>query len=366
MRKIYWTVIASLSIIILVGVVALFLYKPGISYAPSSINESSCKSLDYKGKNAINLVFFSNKENAKKYSHYLISMPPYNGYKDSFNVYYIDDYTPECELYKGVAVLCYSRELLKKVAACPNDYLFVVKGKDVKIRSSTYMNVVSINSRHPLSVLLHESGHVFANLADEYVPAKLSSNSKNCVSQCSKFGNESNGCWAGCSEENYFRSIDSGVMRTASSVEYGALDSSLISLQLSKQKGVISGFAVESELECAKENYYLIEGLYNEGEIKVLDKTVESGCIGSNGVGNFNYSVVMWDGSKVSAGEFNPEFIFTDSPGVEDLEGGLVSSDRSFFLRVPLVKDAKEIDITNENYTTQISLGDIGGRPCRI
>src|SRR3989344_2235631 len=146
-----------------------------------------CKTIQRNSDNGIDIVFFADNEKiVKEYINYFLSVSPFDNYKDRFNFYYIGDYYPLCELYKGIALLCYSRDLVKKASSCPNDYIVVINSEEgEEIRSSSYMNVMSVNAKHPSSVIIHEFGHAFVNLAEEYVPAKIPRNSAgNCAADC--------------------------------------------------------------------------------------------------------------------------------------------------------------------------------------
>jgi len=365
--------IATIGIIVLIPIIAFiifFSYNASLSPSLSSTNLEKCNSLIYNAQAKTSLVFFSSKENAEKYANFFLQTKPFSDNKNNFNFNYIDSYNPKCEIYQGIATLCYSKEIIKKASSCPNDYIVVLDTQESKIRSSTYMNVLSLNSASQLSILTHEFGHAFANLADEYVPAELSSGSKNCVLDCKDFLNKSDGCFQGCSKTEYFRSIDSGVMRTLSSNNYGLFNEDLISGRIFKSLiNPLTGFAVENQenlIDCSSQKYYLIEAVYNDGTIEVKDKTIESGCPGSNGYGGFNYSIIKSDGSIVTENEFNPELIFTDVQLEEELQGEIIISGKSFLLKVPIIKDSKELQISKDaQILSQINLQDIGARPCR-
>jgi len=95
------------------------------------------------------------------------------------------------------------------------------------------MNVISLNEALPVSVFAHEFGHVFANLADEYTPAKIPYGAKNCVKNCEEFSGVGN-CFEGCSEENFFRSSEYSIMRTLNSQSYFEFNQKIISQELEK------------------------------------------------------------------------------------------------------------------------------------
>jgi len=363
---IWGLVIVIVSLIILI--IGFFLYN--IKLSPSTnTNLEKCNTLIYNGQAKTNIVFFSDKENAQKYADFFLQTEPFNNNKVNFNFYYIDSYTPKCEIYKNIATLCYSKQLIKVASSCPSDYIVVLDNQEPRIRSSTYMNIISLNIASQLSIFTHEFGHAFSNLADEYVPAEIPSNSKNCVSDCNNFLRDKDGCFKGCSKESYFRSINGGVMRTLSSNDYGLFNKNLILDRISRTKNALTGFAVGDQevVDCSSQNYYLIEAVYTNEMIDIKDKTLENGCIGSNGYGGFSYSMVKIDGSTLATDEFNPELIFTDIQllGDEIIQGSASESDRAFLLKVPVIKDAKELQISKDSQLlSQINLNDIGARPC--
>lgn len=332
------------------------------------LNLEECRNLQYNGADKINLVFFSDKLTTKQYSDFIFTISPFNNYKESFNIYYIENYTPKCELYQNIAVLCYSKELIKKASSCPNDYVIVLKEESPNIRSSAYMNVMSLNTNHVLTVFAHEFGHVFANFAEEYTPADIPKGSKNCQAKCISFNNKSDGCFEGCSKENYFRSVDNGIMRTLNSNEYGSFNEKVIIEKLLIKNSKITGKAINSEVDCNSQKYYLIEGRYFEDKINVIEKSIEVGCIGSSGTGPFTYKLILSNTSQAT-GEFNPELIFTDIQNKEqnELSGQTYSSDQIFLLKIPIIPNGEKIEIIKDNEKiSEIKLNDIGFRPCKI
>lgn len=356
--------IAILTTMIIIVLVLLVIQIREITMSPTKTELERCKTIQDNSQGT-NLVFFSTKEQAQEYSDFLLNSEPYKNYKDSFNIFYIDDYVPTCELYQGIAILCYSKELVKKASSCKNDITFVIQEQPINIRSSSYMNVLSINTNHNKNVILHEFGHAFANLADEYVPATLPRTSKNCVGKCNKFG-ENTECFQGCSEDKYYRSINNGVMRTLSTNEYGDFNKQLILKQLNTQKNPMTGFAVVEETNCAQQEYLLIEGTYSENKIDIKEKSIEIGCVGKNGVGDFNYKLTTKDNQIYSEG-FNPEFIFTDAEGKNQIDGSVLQSAKSFYLKLPIVTNAKFLNVNKGNQTlAQINLQDTYSRPCKI
>ncbi len=363
-----WVLLSSISGVVVIGLIMLIVISNSSSPNLSSENENileDCKTLQYNGNNKINIVFFSDSDISKDYVDYFLASSPYNLKKENFNFFYIDSYIPECEIYKGIAILCYSKDLVRKASSCPVDIIAVIKDSPPEIRSSSYMNVLSINIQHPKTVLLHEIGHSLANLADEYLPSQLPKKSKNCVEDCKDFKELNEGCFSGCSESNRFRAIEEGVMRTLSSKSYGKFNELLINEKIdeSSSKGSeITSFAINKVVNCSEEEYALITGNYQNKNITIKDKTIEKGCLGNNGAGDFTYKINT-ETTTLKEKEFNPEFIFTDN-----LEtGSAIEYQGEFSLKIPIVEDAKSLEILKEEQIiAETSLSDISSRPCKI
>lgn len=368
-----WVTIIILAALTPIIIIAFALISP--SYSPSNTELEQCNTLEFNNDQATNIVFFSNKNQATKYKEFFQETSPFNRNKEAFNFYYIDSYAPKCELYKGIAIFCHNKELIKKGASCPNDYLIALEERSSNIRSSAYENVISINTAHPLTVLTHEFGHAFGNLAEEYTPAKIPRGTENCVQDCADFKYEIDGCYEGCSQSNYQRSISSGVMRTLSSNEYGMLNEGLIIEKMKKASpNLITGKAIETN--CQEQDYYLIEGKLilnpnNENSIELISKTLAIGCVGTNGNGNFDYELQTSQGARLTEANFNPEFIFTEAPGDSQgdgqIDGEVIESDKPFILKIPKISQGEQLLISESGKELiNVRLNDIGGRACKL
>lgn len=358
------TLITIAIILAVTAAIAVFLFvNRNISYSPAD-SLPECKTLSYNGESATNIVFFSDAETVALYKDELLSLSPFKENANAFNFYYIDEYEPSCELYKDVALFCYSRELVKKASSCPADYIIVAQDASTTIRSSAYMNVISLNSRLPKTVFMHEFGHAFANLADEYTPSSMARGSSNCAPDCTAFNS---GCFEGCSKENYYRSINLGVMRTLSSSTFGKFNEEIIRQEISKQAQTITAMAVNEGTNCENNEYYLIEGSYSSNSLEIKSKSIERGCPGSNGRGPFNYTITLQDSSALYLGDFNAELIFTDSQtNEEQIGGGALANEGNFFLKIPLIENAETLEINADSLHAEISIKRKGDRPCEI
>lgn len=365
MKKGVAITLAVVLVVVLGVIIFITIKRSAPSQSPISTTLEECQTIYYNGESGVNVVIMSDAKTAKTYADNLLSLPPFSDSKDAFNFYAITDYTPQCELYKGIALLCYSPELIKKAASCPSDYIIVIKEEEAKIRSSAYMNVISLNSKLQKTVLAHEFGHAFANLADEYTPSQIPKGSENCAKDCESFGG---GCFKGCSTDDYYRSIEAGLMRTLSVSTFGKFNEELISKRISTQSAqTITASAIAEPVNCENEMYYLIEGNYTSSNMTVLSKSIEQGCLGSNGIGPFNYTIILNDNSRQFQGEFNAELIFTDTQAEEEsINGETQGKEGIFLLKIPVVENAKSLELSTETMKVEVSLGERGARPCEI
>lgn len=409
MQKAYiWILVILVTALIFTLGSVIFYLSSDVGF--SSVSLAECKILEQNSENGIDIVFFGKEKDAERYMDYFLNFDPFDDFKERFNFYYIDNYKAECEIYKGIALLCYSRELLKKAGSCPNDFIAVLEDSEASLRSSSYVNVMSINLRHPMSVLTHEFGHVFANLAEEYTPAKIPRGALNCPAGCSEFEGRENGCFVGCSENEKIRSIENGIMRTLRADDFGNFNDWIFVNRINEESSaerdggtnaerggdgargaeeggnekdfgegldinsapqfdtlIVGRVVDESRVDCSGERYYLIEGRIVNGRMEILRRNVQEGCVGGNGYGGFSYQIVLEDGEIIGEERFNPELIFTSAPGEDEIDGGVFDSDRNFFLRVPIVENSDELEILlEEELLAEVDLYDIGGRACLV
>ncbi|PIN93125.1 hypothetical protein COU61_00990 [Candidatus Pacearchaeota archaeon CG10_big_fil_rev_8_21_14_0_10_35_13] len=374
MNKLLFGVFVALLLVVGVLVSVLLLNDSSISNV-SALEDCNSLSVDGVVVDGVNILFFGSLEDSSKYADYLLSIAPYDSLKDKINFFFIssDSYVPNCELYKGIALFCYNKELLVKSGSCPNDVVVVLNSDyDSSIRSSSYTNVVSINTKLPLSVLPHELAHALVNLADEYVPSTIPKGSDNCVTSCDSFIDDysKDGCFVGCGEEDNYRSVNNGLMRTLSSDDYGVYDESLISSEIASiiskrttKASSVTGSAVGGYEECSSQEYFLVYGTHNGGSLTIVGKELVTGCIGDSGKGSYDYSIVLLDGSVVKDDSFNPELLFIDfSDG-----GEAFGYDGLFYLKVPLISDSDTLEISKDGvFMSSIKLSSEGNIPCKL
>jgi len=214
-----------LGIVVILAITLFFLNTTKISSSPNE-----CISVFGGGSIGISILS-EDIDIAREYAQFLVNSEPFSNFSDKFSFYYAGE--SECKLLDGNILFCYNKNSVRNAASCGSDYTIALSGIKSTSRSSAYGNFMSINVYQPKSVLLHEFGHSFGNLADEYVPSDIPGQSKNCQKSCSSFL-ISEGCFEGCSKSNYFRSSSSSVMRTLSTSNYGELNLKLIENELEK------------------------------------------------------------------------------------------------------------------------------------
>jgi hypothetical protein len=261
-------------LIAIILVTGILIAREAVSSLPVTSEGPTYKTLQYSGEDRINLLFFGSELLARSYAETLLTTEPFGAYKDAFNVYVIEDYDPECELYKGIAILCDSHDLQKEATRAPHDYIIVLKSEPTSIRSSSFKDVMSINLNHPRSVIVHEFGHAFANFAEEYAPAKIPKGAKNCVVRCDDFGTRFNECKQECSDSSHYRAIPLGVMRSLLTTDYGIYNRELIREILREELPNFSptGLVVQDESICNDQVW--VTNVNNPDSATL----VESGC----------------------------------------------------------------------------------------
>jgi len=358
------------SLIIVLSVALIILLQGGdladLGASPTTLE--NCKSLG-EINSGINFLFFADEATTREYTDYFFSSRPFDQYADAFNVFYIDplEYVPTCELYNGVALFCDSKELTKKAASCPNDYLIVLEDRPEEIRSSSYKNVVSIVKDHPKEVLLHEMGHAFVNLAEEYVDnnAKIPKGSKNCQEDCSLF--ESEMCFLGCTKSGLYRSIAEGVMRTLSTRDFGTYNEILIKERVASERdgnSFFTGNVISDYVGCANQEYYLV----GVGGGKIVSVSEEVGCAGSPGYGSETIQLVL-EGNQILEESFSNEIIFTTLPDDEGHINGVqyYPEDRVTYVKVPKVSDSEFVQIVDSEgiVTGSFDIASVGYYPVK-
>ncbi len=369
-RKTFILLLIGATIFLITATLSVLVAKEA-PLSPTQASLETCNTLKYNGENKEDLLFFADEKTSQSYADFLFQRQPFNEREKDFNVYYISNYQPTCQLYKGIALYCPSKELTEKASSCPHDFIIVIEKRPSDIRSSAHLNVASINKALSKTVLIHEIGHLFG-LDEEYnagyTPSLLS---PNCKISCDKFGQYKDSCYQECASPSFYRSVENGVMRTLSPDDdlnpYGDFNNEVISSKIIEHQRPITGLAISTTEECSQQSYILIEAIYQDGEIIVLSKEKRQGCPSGNNGGLLYYVIKDSSGIIIEKKTFNPQFIFTDIQQ-EILTGQTYNVENSFYLAIPNIQQAQTIEFFDENNQNigGESLNDFGSSPCKI
>ena len=354
------------AVVPLVGIIFIFSYlnvNQENAQLQGTSNSDLCQSIEYNGLDRIDILFISDEEDAKHYSDVLLNTEPYRSYRNYFNSYVISEKDPKCEYYKGIALFCNTQEIKSLAKNCPNDYVVVIKEDSPQIRSSAYGNLISINKVHEDSVLVHEFGHAFGNLAEEYTGAKIPPLSNNCVSSCNKFNGQTDSCDMGCSESDYYRSIYEGVMRTLKTSNYGIYNANLLSKALEKNKPketLITGNPISESEKCNDQLQMVKLFPSEEGVIVEVDNNLEIGCAPDKGT----------EGALCVGEVCNVPLMFTDSQDLNEedtIQGEVFTPEQPIISYIRQNTQNPLVEITyNKDLIKIIDTSQAGATACRI
>jgi len=228
-----------------------------------SDRDIDCVSVIYNGEpeDKIDIVFLGHGyeevgEFARDINGYINNIfsitEPFKENMDKFNFFRIDRFSSLGCSIKGSGfqhfISCDEFSVKNVASECPNDYIFILvdrsKIKDIiqPVRSSAFSNLAKISTADKKFVLLHEFGHTFADLDDEYVDEGYYrdidfSGSPNCDSfPCANWEDiEDTGCFKGCSINEFYRSSKESIMRNYyKSEEFGILNTRIIKSNIDK------------------------------------------------------------------------------------------------------------------------------------
>ena len=217
-------------------------------------------------------------------------------------------------------------------------------------------------------MIIHEFGHAFGNLAEEYVPANLPRGAKNCVASCDKFNAPTDSCDLECSKTNFYRSIRAGVMRTLTTSDYGQYNIHLLKKLLEKNKPEdisITGQQIKEYNGCKNKQVVIVEGTQTEDGSVSLDSPTEllQGCSPDNS-GTGSETITAGSGEE----SYSVKTMFTDVQNGEILTGSLESPTELVF-STPFTSNENAIILTDTEtgeIISQTTLEQAGATACRI
>lgn len=370
-----FVLLGSIIVISLIVSVSAFLIAKNTNNSPPLNSELTCNIIQ-ENPGGINIVFFAEEEQAKKYSDYFLTVAPFNKHNDKFSFYFItpEQYKPACNLYQGIALLCQSSELTKAASVCPNDYIVVLESRPSSIRSSAFRGVMSLNTNHPFTVFAHEFAHVFDNFAEEYSSpgASIPRESENCQKKCENFrefreGLKDYGCHKECTESNYYREFQNGFMRSLQADRYGNLNENILEEEVMNQydpPSKITGNVISTASSCQSEKYFLITQTENDFAI-----SKERGCL--NGAKTFgDETVIITDKTgQISQTKTHSNILFTtDLTSSREITAAPKIVKLPKVITVPSTGNEETLSLLDQNTEPifQATLSETGASPCKV
>ena len=247
------------------GKIKLRLESIGNSTLVSAANlgdkEVECVTLSYNDEpeNSEDVVFLGSSykdadsfsSDVNRYVQKFSAVKPFSDKLDKINFYRIDNFKGiGCKVVPygiGSYVICDDYLVEQLASECPIDHIVVL----VKIgavtnlvrgtRSSAKGIIATINSGDDALLLMHEFGHTFAKLADEYTDNNVKNFDQesyaNCDTKgCDKWNDvEGVGCYQGCTYNGYsccYRPTMDSIMNSLSTDDYGPVNQKEITNKL--------------------------------------------------------------------------------------------------------------------------------------
>ncbi len=174
----------------------------------------------------------------------LFTVQPFARNSGKFNIWRLDTRQDlSCVTKEPRIFECDRNKITAAASTCPNDVIVVVVNNN-EWRGAGFKNenLVYLGMGVPTDAFVHELGHAFAGLDDEYLYEGTDpyqpEESPNCdtVAVCPKFAGTSTAeCKNGCGFANRYRSIDTGMMRILGH-PFGPFDEKIIEQKLSRYK----------------------------------------------------------------------------------------------------------------------------------
>ncbi len=248
------------------------------------VDESACEKIygNYYSKTFNFLIIPYNysdyedfKKDAKKIienENSIINIEPFKSKNDKLSFTLINttkDFECKIGCYNvSTIVCCNDKAVFEEASRCDYDGIFMLVNSDELCGSaSSYAKICAKNPDANL-ILLHEIGHSFADLADEYVYSKYDIgeiNNKNCdIAECKKWKEIDSGCFEGCTYSNLYRPAEKN------SIMYDLYPEFNIISQIQINKIFETFFKKEAKRESSDKKSYYVNVKYDNGKI-ILD-----------------------------------------------------------------------------------------------
>ncbi len=345
------------------------------SVASFSLKDPNCISVLQSGDpdDKIDVTFLAEKyDNLEKFkrdvAYYidpsgenngLLGLEPFKSNRGKFNFYFVDQNNDlECKLgcFGIDRLVCCNDDKVKQVASqCPSDKIFVlVDTTQFCGASKDYATVCTITDPRAGLVLVHEFGHIFGKLGDEYSYGKEGTTpAPNCdVAGCEKWrGVVGTGCFQTCGYTNLYRSTDKGSLMNIYIPTFGPLGTKLLSEKLAEYK-------TEEPLEQIKaappaNQSYIISLEYENGLIELENLFVTASEFEESDEADYVGKIFSFDSEVLST--FNieiPEIAYSFYSPDEGDEGKrrhdlALLNVQNFTFNAPYFENGKTLEISD-------------------
>ena len=297
--------------------------------------------LDELKQDALDLI---NKEDS------LMNIEPFSSNKDKFS-FYVKQENLNCEIgCKNVdTMVCCDNSLLNQ--NCEYDHLIVLINSDEFCGSaSSYAKICAKNNQANL-VLLHEIGHSFADLADEYVYEDYFDynigkiDKVNCGETCDKWKDLTQGCYNGCTYSNLYRSEKEDSIMYQLTPVFNIVSINQINSLLNKYS------IKKNEIERLSPKSYFLNLNYNNGNVKIKDITIKP-IKPQILIKDTEYKIEIKNKNKI---------LYQDDLYIPNMEFPLPGTNSKplyfdnidFSITLPYYENAESIEIINDNKTIE-------------
>ncbi|MBU2523309.1 MAG: M64 family metallopeptidase [Nanoarchaeota archaeon] len=297
----------------------------------------------------------------------LLGVEPFKSNGGKFNFYFVNGTSDlGCELgcFGMDRLVCCDDEKVKRIASvCPHDQISVlIDTKKFCGASKDYSAVCTIDDPRAGLVLVHEFGHTFGELGDEYSYGTTgNTNAPNCDNnKCRKWGNiPGTGCFKTCGYTNLYRSTENGSLMNVYIPDFGPLDTLLLTKTLSFYDSEES--VKETKKVVQLERSYVVTLDYNGGNIAVEKLFVTNSSSEEIKEGKkYLGKIISFDGKILSIFNFKLPTEWHISSGLEKTTSNnlAIPFNLNYTLNFPYFKEGETLEVYDleENKLSSMSL----------
>ena len=309
----------------------------------------------------------------------LFSFEPFKSDKGKFNVYYVNETVNlgcslNCEGIQSM-ICCNDDKVVEAASQCPADQIIVLNDKPEFCGTATFYAKVCSYGISPI-VMVHEFGHSFGGLGDEYnyeevYPsyAKAISlselNFPNCAKPgCDKWENISSECWKGCTTSAFYRPTKSNCIMYTYVPQFCPVCQNQFK-ELMYGYGQSASPEVLSRAAAPLGKSYFMNIDYNEGILKLNNIYSAPGSYKSPNrnidIQKYNGKLLAFDGKTLESFSFEiPRLIWPPMEAGNGTQYSPIVKDKfNYTLSVPYSTEGKIFEVYDRNNRKVMAL-DVG------